>query len=96
MAQFRWICEVSQTTQRGRRHYPALDGCGRVLIRAISRFEEEAGKRELPNLDVGVHLWQEKQIRSVANVTRPDVREFPALAAEIPIRPEIQERPVLY
>ncbi len=33
----------------------------------------------------------EKEIKSVANVTRNDVKEFLRLAAEIPIIPEIQE-----
>ncbi|MCJ7779783.1 MAG: alcohol dehydrogenase, partial [Acidimicrobiia bacterium] len=31
-------------------------------------------------------LWGERQIRSVANFTREDAREFLDLAAEIPIR----------
>jgi propanol-preferring alcohol dehydrogenase len=42
-------------------------------------------------IDYSNHLWMEKEIKSVANVTRQDVREFLALAAEIPIKPEIQE-----
>lgn len=62
---------------------------GRLVINAIRK--EDADKDELLRLDYATHLWQEKQIRSVANVTRRDVREFLALAAEIPIRPEIQE-----
>ena len=33
----------------------------------------------------------EKEIKSVANVTRADVSEFLALAAEIGIMPEVQE-----
>jgi len=33
----------------------------------------------------------EKEIKSVANVARKDVREFLDLAAEIPIKPEVQE-----
>jgi propanol-preferring alcohol dehydrogenase len=33
----------------------------------------------------------EKEIKSVANVTRQDVREFLELAAEAGIRPEVQE-----
>jgi propanol-preferring alcohol dehydrogenase len=33
----------------------------------------------------------EKEIKSVANVTRADVREFLQLAAEANIRPEYQE-----
>jgi propanol-preferring alcohol dehydrogenase len=36
----------------------------------------------------------EKEIKSVANVTRADVEEFLTLAAEIPLKPEIQEFPL--
>jgi propanol-preferring alcohol dehydrogenase len=36
-------------------------------------------------------LWLEKEIKSVANVTRQDIAEFLPLAAEIPIKPEFQE-----
>jgi propanol-preferring alcohol dehydrogenase len=35
-------------------------------------------------------LWWERQIRSVANVTRDDVAELIALAASIPIRTEYE------
>ena len=42
-------------------------------------------------LDYPKHLWLEKEIKSVANVARQDVREFLDLAAEIPIIPEFQE-----
>ena len=37
----------------------------------------------------------EKEIKSVANVARADIGEFLKLAAEIPIRPEVQEYPLL-
>lgn len=33
----------------------------------------------------------EKEIKSVANVSRRNVREFLDLAAQIPIRPEVEE-----
>jgi propanol-preferring alcohol dehydrogenase len=36
-------------------------------------------------------LWLEKEIKSVANVSRRDVSEFLVLAAEMRIKPEIQE-----
>jgi propanol-preferring alcohol dehydrogenase len=65
---------------------------GRLIINAIRK--EEGDRRELLKLDYATHLWQEKQIQSVANVTRRDVREFLALAAQIPIRPEIVEFPL--
>ena len=41
-------------------------------------------------LDYPIHLWHEKEIKSVANVTRTDVREFLDLAAQIPIKPEVE------
>jgi alcohol dehydrogenase, propanol-preferring len=39
-------------------------------------------------------LWWERELRSVANFTRQDAREFLALAAEIPIRTDIQTFPL--
>ena len=43
------------------------------------------------NLDYPGHLWLEKEIKSVANITRQDVSEFLSIAAGIPIKPQIQE-----
>ncbi|MDE2932298.1 MAG: zinc-dependent alcohol dehydrogenase family protein [Chloroflexota bacterium] len=40
------------------------------------------------------HLWWERSLRSVANFTRKDAREFLALAAEIPIRTETDVYPL--
>ena len=40
------------------------------------------------------HLWWERSLRSVANFTRRDAREFLALAAEIPIRTETEVYPL--
>ncbi len=62
---------------------------GRLVINAIRK--EESDKESLLRLDYPDHLWMEKEIKSVANVARSDVREFLRLAAEIPIKPEIQE-----
>jgi propanol-preferring alcohol dehydrogenase len=45
----------------------------------------------LLGIDYARHLWLEKEIKSVANVTSQDIAEFLALAAEIPIKPEYQE-----
>lgn len=62
---------------------------GRLIINAIRK--EGRDRDALLGLDYPAHLWLEKEIKSVANVTRQDVREFLALAAEIPILPEVQE-----
>ncbi len=66
-----------------------LEPGGRLVINAIRK--EEADKEILLNLDYPRHLWLEKEVKSVANVTRSDVREFLKVAAEIPIKPEVQE-----
>ena len=62
---------------------------GRLVVNAIRK--EETDKDVFLKLDYPSQLWMEKEIKSVANVTRADVREFLALAAEANIKPEYQE-----
>ena len=66
-----------------------LERGGRLIINAIRK--ETGDKQALLGLDYPRDLWMEKEIKSVANVTRFDVREFLRLAAEIPIKPEVTE-----
>ena len=61
---------------------------GRLVINAIRK--EDADRDALRQLDYSTHLWQEKEIKSVANVTRRDVREFLQAAAEMNLTPETQ------
>ncbi len=65
---------------------------GRLVINAIRK--EEADRDYLLRLEYHRHLWMEKEIKSVANVTRRDISEFLSLAASIPIIPEIQRYPL--
>lgn len=65
---------------------------GRLVINAIRK--EEGDKEKLLRLDYPRHLWMEKEIKSVANVTRRDVQEFLALAAQTGIRPEVELYPL--
>lgn len=62
---------------------------GRLVINAIRK--EESDKGVMSKLDYPSQLWMEKEIKSVANVTRQDVREFLELAAKADIKPEYQE-----
>ncbi|MGA7193426.1 MAG: zinc-dependent alcohol dehydrogenase family protein [Anaerolineales bacterium] len=62
---------------------------GRLVVNGIRK--EEIDKDVLLKLDYASQLWMEKEIKSVANVTRRDVREFLQLAAEANIKPEFQE-----
>ncbi|MGC8880243.1 MAG: zinc-binding dehydrogenase, partial [Anaerolineae bacterium] len=64
---------------------------GRLVINAIRK--EDSDKDYWLRLDYPTHLWMEKEIKSVANVTRQDVREFLNLAAEMKLKPEVQEYP---
>jgi len=66
-----------------------LKPAGRLVINAIRK--EEADKDYLLNIDYPDCLWMEKEIKSVANVTRSDVEEFLKIASEIPVIPEVQE-----
>jgi len=66
-----------------------LNPGGRVVVNAIRKIEVD--KKVLLDLDYSSQLWMEKEIKSVANVTRKDVREFLELAAEAGIKPEYQE-----
>jgi propanol-preferring alcohol dehydrogenase len=66
-----------------------LEPGGRLVINAIRK--EEVDKDTLQRLDYPAHLWLEKEIKSVANVTRRDVSEFLQLAAEMRIKPDVQE-----
>ena len=61
---------------------------GRLVINAIRK--EVGDQAVLTELDYARHLWLEKEIKSVANVTRADIEEFLQLAAEIDIRPQVQ------
>lgn len=62
---------------------------GRLVINAIRK--EDVDKESLLSLDYPTHLWMEKEIKSVANVSRRDVTEFLVLAAEMGITPEVEE-----
>lgn len=65
---------------------------GRLVINAIRK---EAGDQDyLQHLDYATHLWMEKEIKSVANVTRQDVREFLKKAAAVPLHPDYEEYPL--
>lgn len=65
---------------------------GRLVINAIRK---EAADRDLmANISYEEHLWLEKEIKSVANVTHRDIEEFLPIAGEIPLRVETQSYPL--
>ncbi|MCL6087234.1 MAG: alcohol dehydrogenase, partial [Actinobacteria bacterium] len=65
-----------------------LEKGGRLVINLIRK--EESDKEFLLKLNYPAHLWLEKEIKTVANVTRRDAEEFLAIAAKMQIKPEVQ------
>ncbi|MFA5899271.1 MAG: zinc-dependent alcohol dehydrogenase family protein [Hyphomicrobium sp.] len=64
----------------------ALDKGGTLVLGGIHMSEIPAFSYDL--------LWEERTIRSVANLTRQDATEFLALAPRVPIRPHITTFPL--
>ncbi|MBN1807115.1 MAG: zinc-dependent alcohol dehydrogenase family protein [Sedimentisphaerales bacterium] len=65
-----------------------LEKGGRLIINAIRK------QTPVPSLEYAEYLWLEKEIKSVANVTRQDAEEFLPLAAGIPIESTIEQFPL--
>lgn len=60
-----------------------LEKGGKLVVNLI--------RKETPinGLDYATHLWGEREIKTVANITRKDVLEFLEIASKIPIKPKI-------
>ena len=67
---------VGQTVREALR---ILEKGGRLIINVIRKVDP------IPELDYTKHIWHEKEITSVANVSARDAKEFLPLAADIPI-----------
>ncbi|MGI9248899.1 MAG: zinc-binding dehydrogenase, partial [Woeseiaceae bacterium] len=65
---------------------------GRLVINAIRK--EAADRHLMAEIRYEDHLWLEKEIKSVANVTHRDIEDFLPIAAEIPLRAEIRSYPL--
>lgn len=64
---------------------------GRLVINAIRK--EPGDQSVLQKLDYSNHLWMEKEIKSVANITRQDIIDFLVLAAELKLKPQVEMIP---
>ena len=66
----------------------ALRPGGRLVINAIRK--EDHDRSVMAGINYATHLWQEKELKSVANVTAADIRDCLAIAASIPLRVETE------
>ncbi len=58
---------------------------GRIVVNAIRK--EDRDKKALLDLNYHDDLWMERELKSVANITRNDLATFLPIAAEVPIKP---------
>jgi propanol-preferring alcohol dehydrogenase len=66
-----------------------LEKGGRLIINLIRKEAEDLDF--LLKIDYVKHLWMEKEIKTVANVTRADAEDFLTLDSHMQIQPEIQK-----
>ena len=66
----------------------ALRPGGRLVINAIRK--ENRDRELMASIRYEDHLWQEKEVKSVANVTARDIAEFLPIAAAVPLRVNVQ------
>jgi alcohol dehydrogenase, propanol-preferring len=74
---------------------------GKVVVSALASLRKggvvainAVHLNEMPSFDYDKLLWGERQIRSVANMTREDARDFLQLAHELKIRPNVRLFPL--
>jgi alcohol dehydrogenase, propanol-preferring len=74
---------------------------GKVVVSALSALRKGGVVAinaihldQMPAFDYDKLLWGERQLRSVANMTRQDARDFVALAHEFQIRPAVVRFPL--
>lgn len=65
---------------------------GRLVINAIRK--ESSDSALLAGISYERHLWMEKEVKSVANITRADVAAFLEIAATMKLKPEVQRYPL--
>lgn len=66
-----------------------LKPAGRLIINAIRK--EDVDKSSFMKIDYKNDLWQEKEIKTVTNITRSDILEFLTVASKYSIKPDIEE-----
>jgi alcohol dehydrogenase, propanol-preferring len=86
---------IIDTTPAWKPVLEALDNLspgGRLVMNAIRK--ESRDRDELLRLDYARHLWLEKEVKSVANVCREDLREFLLLAEGMDLHPVVDVLPL--
>ena len=74
---------------------------GKVVVKALGSLRKGGVVAinaihldQMPAFNYDTLLWGERQIRSVANMTRKDARDFLAIAATLHIQPQVRQFPL--
>jgi propanol-preferring alcohol dehydrogenase len=100
-----FACDVGATWAGFSNEPPPRSLDSAIIFAPVGPLVPEALSRVVPGgvvVCAGIHmsdipsfpyrlLWEERTIRSVANLTRQDAREFLALAADVPLRTRVQQ-----
>jgi len=65
---------------------------GRLVINAIRK--QDSDKSLMAGISYEKHLWREKEVKTVANVTRRDIADFLPVAAGVPLHVETEVYPL--
>jgi propanol-preferring alcohol dehydrogenase len=97
----KWVGDEQQTPPVALDRAITFAPSGDVVVAALSSLRKGGVVAinaihldRIPQFDYDRLLWGERQIRSVANMTRQDARDFLKLAAEIQLRPNVTPFPL--
>ncbi len=65
---------------------------GRLVINAIRK--EDGDKSIMADIVYEDHLWKEKELKTVANVTAADIEEFLSVGAQMRLHPAVETYPL--
>jgi propanol-preferring alcohol dehydrogenase len=96
-----WVGDEQQTPPVALDRAITFAPSGDVVVAALSSLRKGGVVAinaihldRMPEFDYDRLLWGERQIRSVANMTRQDARDFLKLAADIRLRPKVTQFPL--
>ena len=88
---------LNDVLQQVSRHDRELSAIGHRVVHGGNLFDGPVvvnDKVLMAEIDYATQLWQEKELKSVANVTAADIQSFLLVAAEAGIKPEVETYPL--
>jgi propanol-preferring alcohol dehydrogenase len=96
-----WVGKENETPPEKLDRAITFAPSGKVVVSALSALRKGGVVAinaihldQMPAFDYDKLLWGERQIRSVANMTRQDARDFLAIAQQLNIRPQVAVFPL--